>query len=137
MDAGIDSDMGIYINGGTVLATGHMLDRIENGGQVSSVLYLKNKVGGKELILKNEEGEKVAAFAPENDCSVLVYSSPDLAKGEYTLWYGDAQVSHQGGKMHPAGMPRPEKPEGVEPPEGFEFPERPQGRPPKGMPKGN
>ncbi|MEE1155564.1 MAG: carbohydrate-binding domain-containing protein, partial [Acutalibacteraceae bacterium] len=32
-DAGIDSDMGIHINGGTVFATGSMLDRIEDGGQ--------------------------------------------------------------------------------------------------------
>ena len=27
MDGGIDSDMGIHINGGTVVATGNMLDR--------------------------------------------------------------------------------------------------------------
>lgn len=31
-DAGIDSDMGIHINGGTVIASGNMLDRIEDGG---------------------------------------------------------------------------------------------------------
>ena len=33
MDSGIDADLGIFLNGGTVIATGNMLDRIEDGGQ--------------------------------------------------------------------------------------------------------
>jgi hypothetical protein len=43
-DAGIDSDMGIHINGGTVIATGHMLDQIQNGGQTYAVFNFAKKL---------------------------------------------------------------------------------------------
>ena len=128
-DAGIDSDMGIHINGGTVIASGHMLDRIENGGQTHIILHLGEKQGGRELTLKDEAGAVVAKLAPTNSCSVLVYSSPELAEGTYTLWQDDRQLSVQSG----GGMrgPRPNWEDGVggkEPPvlpEGMERPERP------------
>ena len=146
-DAGIDSDMGIHINGGTVIAGGSMLDRIEDGGQTHVVFsFRQRQAGDLPLTLKDEKGNTVADFAPGNDYSTLVYSSPELTEGVYTLWNGEQQLAVSGGggmggrPGMPGGFPgggeRPERPEGMEgfaPPEGFTPPEgwNPQERPEK------
>ena len=149
-DAGIDSDKGIHINGGTVIATGHMLDRIEDGGQTYAVFNFANEQDGtKDITLKNNTGEVIANYKGENSYSILIFSSPDLKAGEYTLWDGVEQLAHSGGMggmmgmpggMRPGGEPpeMPEngknpfengrKPEGFEPPEGGKRPEKPGGQ---------
>ncbi len=135
-DAGIDSDMGIYINGGTVIATGSMLDRIEDGGQTYAVFSFEQRQSGADTVyLKDESGKAVLEFLPQNDYSVLIYSSPDLKEGTYTLWSNDKQLGGTsggnmgfGGGMRPDGEP-PANDENVnrQPPEGFEGQEPPQG----------
>ena len=65
---------------------------------------------------------------PQNSYSVLVYSSPALKEGNYTLWSGDQQLSGLSGGMF-GGMPGKMPSEGMEPPEG----EMPNGQPPEGM----
>jgi len=162
-DAGIDSDLGIHINGGTVLAAGHMLDRIENGGQTHSVFsFAQMQDGACTVTLKNEAGEDVMDFSPGNDYSVLIYSSPALTPGTYTLWSGEAQLAGQTGMAsgrpqmpvgpgqvppdfpqgieHPQGMKPPEDtefPEGISPPEGAEFPDGMQRPNAPGKPAGD
>ena len=115
-DAGIDSDMGIHINGGTVLAAGHMLDRIEDGGQSYAVFSFAEKQ--KDTIcLKDESGNSLFETDLNNDYSIIVYSSPDLAAGNHTLWCNGVQMAGQQGGM----TGRPEMPDGAvlpEPPEG-------------------
>ncbi len=132
-DAGIDSDMGIHINGGTVLATGNMLDKIEDGGQNYAVFTFSQKQdGGNGLLLKNSENKTVLEAIQENAYSILIFSSPELVEGTYTLWSGEKQLSGYSGGVNMQGgmMPQGEMPEGQEPPEGFEFPEMPEGAPP-------
>ena len=133
-DAGIDSDMGIYINGGTVIASGHMLDRIEDGGQTYAVFnFSKKQAGGKTLSLKNESDTTLLDICPDNEYSVLIYSSPELVSGTYTLWNDDTKLSSQGGIVGSPGM-EGMNPEGMEPPEGMEIPEGAEGmEPPEGM----
>ena len=155
-DAGIDSDMGIHINGGTVIATGSMLDRIEEGGQNYTVFNFGDRQKeNSSIILKNEASETIRKFDVENAYSILVYSSPELTEGTYTLWNGEEQLSGYTGNVfggipgmmpeevkpngEPSEMPanskpqnRPEKPEGEMPPmehmppEGGERPEKPE-----------
>ena len=108
-DSGIDSDMGIHINGGTVIASGHMLDRIQDGGQTYSVFrFTQEQTGREPLVLKTADGEELLRHSPGNAYSILVFSSPDLKEGNYTLWSGDtplAGVFGMGGGMGPGGMP--------------------------------
>ena len=133
-DAGIDSDMGIHINGGEVLATGNMLDRIEEGGQTFAVFNFERKFSLDTFILKNENGENVLETSVENDYSVMIYSSPELSEGTYTLWFGDEQLSgnSETQKFGRPQMPRPELPPAdAEFPDGKKFdkenmPERPE-----------
>ena len=133
-DAGIDSDNGIYIHGGTVAASGNMLDRIDGGAQPYVVFgFRQRQQGGTTVTLKAEDGTVAGEWTPANDFTYLVFSSPALAEGTYTLWAGDTQLAGAagmtGGKGGMGGGPRPD---GVEPPEGMtpgdpgQRPERPR-----------
>ena len=128
-DAGIDSDMGIHINGGTVIAGGHMLDRIEDGGQTYAVFsFAQKQAGGEMLRLKAQSGSALLETCPENAYSVLIYSSPNLTAGTYTLWIEDRQLAGQaGGIGSGAGM----KPDGINP---GNKPDDMSGNRPGGMP---
>ncbi len=145
-DAGIDSDMGIHINGGTVIASGHMLDRIEDGGQTYAVFSFAQKQLGEESICLAGTDHEIE-LSPKNAYSILLYSSPDLSEGEYTLFSGDRQLSGRSGMMGmrpqdgavpPEGMKPPDG-EQPQPPDGMEHPERPEppdGEEPPEMPDG-
>ena len=136
MDAGIDSDMGIHITGGTVMASGNMLDSIEEGGQNYAVFQFSNgQKGGEKVTFKNEAGDAVMEHTPENAYSILIFSSPDLKAGTYTLWNEENQLKGQtGGSMMGgpgmfSGGGRPsmngengENPFNGEMPEGMEIP---------------
>ena len=121
-DSGIDSDNGIYINGGTVIATGSMLDRIEDGGQTYSVFSFTEKQSkNAPIFLKDKDGNIVFSHTPNNDFSNIIFSSPDLKEGTYTLWSGENQLEGQKGNMQ-GGMGRPNMMPGGEKPDG-EMPE--------------
>ena len=144
MDSGIDSDMGIHIaSGAFVLATGHMLDRIEGAGQNYAVFQFAGTQSGQETItLKNAAGEVVVSDTPGNDYSILLVSTPMLQPGEYTLWSGNTQLGHsgqQGGMMGGPGMMMPggnfdfgNMPEGFQP---DNMPEMPENFDPNNMPQ--
>ena len=91
MDSGIDADLGIRINGGTVIATGNMLDRIEDGGQTHAVFSFAERQKAPYFTLKDMyattviEGQTPCAF------SQLLFSCPELSEGTYTLWSGETQ----------------------------------------------
>ena len=126
-DAGIDSDMGIHINGGTVAASGNMLDRIEAGGQNYAVFnFAARQSGGTACTLKDADGKTVGEWAPVNDYTYLIISTPDLEAGNYTLWQGSTQLAcsasdgMEGGRGGMGGG-RPDG--GFQPPEGMEPPQ--------------
>ena len=91
MDSGIDSDLGIQINGGTVIATGNMLDRIEEGGQTYAVFQFAQSQHELTWTLKDPWDSPVMECQTPNDFSNLLFSSPALAEGTYTLWSGDTR----------------------------------------------
>ncbi len=88
MDSGLDSDNGIYINSGDVYATGSMYDTITKDSlQNVMVMNFDSWVLPEEyLLLKNSAGENVAAFNSTASAKVIVFSSPRLTEGEYTLY---------------------------------------------------
>ncbi|MBQ8199398.1 MAG: carbohydrate-binding domain-containing protein [Lachnospiraceae bacterium] len=139
-DAGIDSDMGIHINGGLIMASGNMLDAISESSQTYAVFqFATADTGKKSILLKNASGDSLFQYTPENNYSYLILSSPELAEGNYTLWQNDAQLSampENFGGGH-GGIPGGPKPEGMEPPQNGEKPKdmkKPQdGRLPEDM----
>ena len=127
-DAGIDSDMGIHIGAGaTVIATGHMLDRIESADQTYVVFQFSQPQSGEEqLKLRDANGVDVLTVSPKNDYSVLLYSGNGRKSGDYTLWSGDTQLGHSGaqgggmGGFGGGGRPGGVMPGGMQMPEGFD-----------------
>ena len=108
-DAGIDSDMGIHINGGTVYATGNMLDKISESKQkYVAISFAERQQAGNTYILKNDNQETVLNVTPKNDFTELVMSDSNLKEGTYTFWKEDTQL--QGVRNEMAGdMLKPEE----------------------------
>ena len=116
-DSGLDADMGILISGGIVIATGNMLDRIEDGSQTHAVFSFAQTQNGGSYALKNEKGTALFEIDAPNAFTNLIFSAPTLVEGNYTLWSGDTQfegVAGQGGgpffgEMQP--IERPDRPD--------------------------
>ncbi len=100
-DAGIDADMGVQLNGGTILTSGNMLDKLEGSQNFAVFTFAQTRKAG-EFSLKNEAGETVLTSNPVNSFGSLVFSSPELTEGTYTLWAGDVQL--QGAQAASGGM---------------------------------
>ena len=142
MDAGVDSDRGIHINGGTVIAGGNMLDHISDSKQGYVVFTFSDKVkGGEEItLMKDEESHFVSM---PNDYTYLLMSKASFGdEGAYTLWKDDEQLSvveiSGGGMMMPPGEFGGEQPRGFgggPMPEGFEPGQMPEGFEPGQMPE--
>lgn len=91
---GLDTELHLTINGGTVMASGNMYDQIDGGDQTYVVFsFASRQTGGETYTLQNADGETVGTWTPVNDFTCLVVSSPDLTAGEYTLWQGDTQLA--------------------------------------------
>ena len=164
-DSGVDADMGIYLNGGTVLGSGNMYDQVSGESeQTFMVLSFAERIEeGQLLMLKNRDGEPVAAFSAVNEFTTTVYGSDLLEEGEYTLYKvdsvegelngsiytnitsyeGEVQLQHSGNGMTGIGGFRNfgggdgQRPEGMEMPEGIEPGQRPEGMElPEGMEPG-
>ena len=148
MDSGIDSDMGIQLNGGSVITTGNMLDEIGSSRIPYAVFSFREKqVGGAAYLLQRSDGEAMMEAIPVNDFSILILASDVLTEDNYSLLCGDTALSvsvAQGGMGNPGGMKPPggftppdgmEMQEGFTPPDGMEMPEGfapPQGMGPQG-----
>ena len=104
---GLDTELHLTINGGTVMASGNTYDRIDGGDQTYVVFsFASRQTDGETYTLQNADGETVGTWTPVNDFTCLVVSSPDLTAGEYTLWQGDTQLagSASDGMGGPGGM---------------------------------
>ncbi len=129
MDSGLDADMGIYLNGGTVFASGNMTDRLE-GAQNFAVFTFAQQRKAAEFTLKNEAGEAVLSCKPANGFRSLLFSAPELTEGTYTLWSGDTQLqgsSGSGGLGFAGPIDRPDWPDRGDknPPPDVELPPQP------------
>ena len=89
-DAGLDSETGTYINGGTIIATGNMYDAINsNSKQKVVALTFDDGIKADEMItLLDPNGSAVFAYTTDRTYTNLVYSSAKLADGDYTLYKG-------------------------------------------------
>ena len=158
-DAGLDSDMGSYINGGTVIALGSAMDWVESdSGQAAMNLQFAQRQGAQSVItVVNEAGEVLLEYDPANDVEGwggearqfqgAILSCSYFAVGEtYRVQVNGVEQSYTGTdvQMRPGpggfGGQRPEGFENMTPPEGLEPGRPPQmpegmehGQPPQGM----
>ncbi|MCR5676307.1 MAG: carbohydrate-binding domain-containing protein [Lachnospiraceae bacterium] len=95
LDAGID----VSITGGTVIATGSggMAETFgRNSTQYSLQVYFDETLGGgTTVILADENGTEILTATPTKKYSSVVFSSPELTEGNYTVYAGDQTVEVQ------------------------------------------
>lgn len=153
-DGGLDSDLGTYIHGGTVIALGASRNWAESGSEqvTMNLQFAGYQEGNSALVVEAEDGSVVFAYDPSLDEALVenqrryqgaVISCPAVREGEtYRLYSGgdltgeetgglySSVSSYQGGtRLRCTGTdadrnPGSFRPEGMEPPEGFEKPER-------------
>ncbi|MBX3144559.1 MAG: carbohydrate-binding domain-containing protein [Trueperaceae bacterium] len=96
MDSGLDADVGIYIEGGFVAATGVSahLPLITPGEQSTVVVDFVNIQDADGLVvLADQDGRALLAFASPVTYTRLVLSSPDIvAGGRYVVHRGGGAV---------------------------------------------
>jgi len=133
-DAGLDSDLGSYIHGGTVVAMGSTMDWVESDSQqiTMNLQFASQQKAGSKITIAKEDGTEIFSFVADSEYartySGLILSHPDFALGEtYQVYIDGIQMAYTGndvGRGGPRGrMPggkRPEMPEGMEPPENFD-----------------
>ena len=148
-DAGLDSDLGSYINGGTVIAMGSTMDWAESDSRqvTMNLRFARQQEAGSKIAITREDGTEIFSF--ENDSqyarkfSGLILSYGAFKQGEtYHVYVDGKQMAYTGtdvgfgpgGMGRPGGMnfPKGERPEGMEMPEGFD-PSQFQGEMPEGF----
>lgn len=89
-DAGLDSETGTYINGGTVIATGNMYDAINSDSKqkVVALTFGEGVKADETIALLDSNGSAVFTYTTDRAYTNLVYSSAKLADGDYTLYKG-------------------------------------------------
>ena len=91
-NAGIASDKGIFINGGNVVATGHVYDEIIGGKQNFAVFsFIESQMGGNIFEVKNAKEKTVLPALCNNDFTILVVSDKALKEKTYSFWCEDVQ----------------------------------------------
>lgn len=105
-DSGIDADLGISLKGGTVIATGNMLDQIDENSQTHAVFTFAQPQNPGIYTLKNAAGEVILEVSAENTFQNLIFSAPTLTEGTYTLWCGDTQFEGVSGGIGHGDRPQ-------------------------------
>ena len=149
-DAGLDSDLGSFIHGGTVIALGSAMDWAESdSNQVTMNLQFAGfQAPTDAIVVKAEDGREVFSYDPAADAVLgdsarkfmgAVISCPNFQQGEtYVLYTGGRQMQYTGTDVrrgpggHGFGGDIPDN----APPEGFggERPELPAGDMPDNAP---
>ena len=88
-DAGFDSEKGIYINKGTIIAAGVMLDEVSNKSKQNFIYASFDEINADSLIaIKNQDDEIITAFKTDRTMKNILYSSPNLNYKSYKLLLG-------------------------------------------------
>ena len=88
-DAGLDSANGTYINSGTVIATGNMVDQISDDSKQNFIYASFDKIPADTLIaIKDQDNAIITAFKTGRNIQNLVYSSPNLSFKSYKVYTG-------------------------------------------------
>ncbi|MBP5684285.1 MAG: carbohydrate-binding domain-containing protein [Bacilli bacterium] len=89
-DTGLDSVMGIYLNNGTVIATGNKEDKIiDESKQNYLYITLNDEIEEDTLIVIKDENDKVLmAYKTDRSFKNLLYTSPNLNYKAYKLYVG-------------------------------------------------
>lgn len=79
-DSGLDSGNGIIINGGTIISTGNMSDRILNESKQEYIYLNFNEtiISNSLIVIKDEKDNIITAFKTNKDLKTLFYSDNNI-----------------------------------------------------------
>ncbi|MBE5865242.1 MAG: carbohydrate-binding domain-containing protein [Lachnospiraceae bacterium] len=92
--ATLDYDTTGVITGGTFVGSGArgMAQTFSDSTQGVVTAHVGSVAAGTEVTLADKNGKVLINYTPELDCSVMIFSSPELVKGEmYSLSVGGVQ----------------------------------------------
>lgn len=79
-DSGLDSEKGIIINGGTIISTGNMSERILNESKQEYIYLNFNEtiISNSLIVIKDEKDNIITAFKTNKDLKILFYSDNNI-----------------------------------------------------------
>lgn len=95
-DAGIDTDLGFEINGGTVIALGSdMLEKpLESSKQKNISFNLSSVIkSGSDIVLKNKNEEEIISFKADEDFRTLIISNDKVIDNDVALYANNEKVN--------------------------------------------
>lgn len=89
-DSGLDSETGIYLNGGTVLSTGNMSDAIASDSKQNYLYVNFNSKIEKDtiIVIKDQDDNIITALKTSKDITTLLYSDEDLEYDSLKVYTG-------------------------------------------------
>lgn len=123
-DAGLDSDLGSYIHGGSVTAFGSAMDWAESdSGQVTMNLqFASEQPAGSRISITTEDGTEICGIEIGSEYarsfSGLILSRPEFTQGAtYHVFVDGVQMAYTGTDVRqgPGGQGRGSRPDGSEP----------------------
>ena len=135
-DAGLDSDLGSFIHGGTVIALGSAMDWAESDSRqvTMNLQFAEQQAAGSKITVRDPGSSEYITFETDREharpFSGLILSHPGFVQGAtYHVYVDDTQMAYTGtdmGRGGHGGMGQPpEMPEGMGFPQG-ERPEPPE-----------
>jgi hypothetical protein len=102
MNSALDYDGEFVISGGTLVALGSsgmaQAPGNKSGQNSVMVVFETTQAAGSLVNIQTRNGESLMTFEAQKDFSAVVYSSPNLAHGDYAFYIGgSAQGSQQDG----------------------------------------
>ena len=145
-DAGLDSDLGSFIHGGTVIAMGSTMDWAESDSRqvTMNLQFTSQQAAGSKISITKEDGTEIFSFTDNGTYargfSGLILSHPSFTQGEtYHVYIDGVQMAYTGTDVGfgPGGFGG--RPSGMTPggmPEGFNPDQMPENFNPGQMPEG-
>ncbi len=97
-NAGIDTETGYVINGGTVVVLGtDMLEEPEKDSKQKVACFKLNETisAGIMISLKDENEQIISSAIPKQEFKTLIISNPNITSGTYYLYKGEEKTEYK------------------------------------------
>lgn len=93
-DAGLDSVGGTYINGGTVIATGNMIDQISSESEQNFIYASFDQIADNTIVtVKDQDDKTIVEFGTDRAIKTLLYSSPELEYETFAIYANGEEIT--------------------------------------------
>ncbi len=96
-DSGLDSPIGTYINGGTIIATGNKIEEISNESKQNFIYAEFDSIIDTNtlIVIKDQNDNIITAFKTGRTMKNIIYSIKDLSYSSYKIYIGGDIVGEE------------------------------------------